>query len=144
MQKAKTISEYIKSQPKEVAERLKVINEIVKKLSPKATPGISYGMPAYKLDGKVLVYFASFKKHIGLYPFPATLEIFKKLTEKYKTSKGAIQFQNDEKLPVGLITKIIRHRASCATEKVCSRGHSFYGKGPCPVCWPGRLKVNKN
>lgn len=143
MKKAKNIKEYIEAQEKLVGERLNVINELIKKLAPKAVPAISYGMPAYNLDGKVLVYFAAHKKHIGLYPFPSTLSAFKKDTEKYKTAKGSIQFQNDEKLPVGLITKIVKYRVAEKTKKVCSRKHVFYGSGTCPVCWPGRLKANK-
>lgn len=143
MQKAKTISEYIKAQPKDVAGRLETINKIIKKLSPKAVETISYGMPAYKLDGKVLIYYASHKNHIGLYPFPATLSKFKKDTEKYKTAKGSIQFQNDEKLPIGLITKIVKYRVAEKTKRVCSRKHVFYGSGTCPVCWPGKFKNNK-
>lgn len=143
MKKAKTISEYISTQPKEVGMRLEVINKIIKKLSPKAVETISYGMPAYKLDGKVLIYYAAHKNHVGLYPFPATLSKFKKDTEKYKTAKGSIQFQNDEKLPVGLITKIVKYRVAEKTKRVCSRGHVFYGPGACLVCWPRRLKVKK-
>lgn len=141
--KAKNIAEYIKGQPKEVGERLRVINEIIKKTAPKAVEAISYGMPAYKLDGKVLIYYAAHKNHIGLYPFPATLSKFKKDTEKYKTAKGSIQFQNDEKLPTGLITKIVKYRTAEKTKRVCSRGHVFYSPGACLVCWPGRLKVKK-
>jgi uncharacterized protein YdhG (YjbR/CyaY superfamily) len=142
MKTYKTISEYIKNQPKEVQERLVIINKLIKKISPKSMEGISYGMPTYKVDGKVLVYFAGFKNHVSLFPFPATLKVFESLTKEYTTSKGTIQFQNDAKLPVGLITKLVKYRAGEVTKKVCSRGHVFYGKGPCPVCWPGRLKVS--
>lgn len=140
MKKIRLISEYITSQPKETGERLEVINNIVKKLSPTAVECISYGMPAYKLEGKILIYFAAHKKHIGLYPYPSTLNAFKKESSKYKTAKGSIQFQNNEKFPVGLITKIIKYRVSEKTKKTCSRGHVFYGKTPCPICWPGKLK----
>lgn len=118
MQKVKTISEYIKGQSGEVTKRLKTINELITKLAPKAVSTISYGMPAYKLNGKVLIYFAAFKNHVSIYPFPSTLEVFKKQTSNYKTSKGTIQFQNNEKLPIGLIIKIIRFRINEITRKV--------------------------
>ncbi len=136
----KTFEEYISTQPRMVSERLQTINKIIQKLAPKAVACISYGMPAYKLDGKVLIYFAAHKKHIGLYPYPSAIEAFRVVAQKYKTAKGSIQFQNEEKLPVGLITKIIKYRVGERTKRLCSRKHSFYGSGPCTVCWPGRLK----
>lgn len=140
MKKPKTIKQYIGSFPKEVSDRLKVVDDLIKKISPESVQTISYGMPAYKLDRKILVYFAGHKNHIGLYPYPSAIEAFKKYTEQYKTAKGSIQFQNDEKFPVDLITKIIKFRIKETTKKICSRKHVFYGAGPCPVCWPGRLK----
>ena len=104
--KAKTVDEYIARAPKEVAQRLKTIREIVKKNAPGATEVISYGMPAFKLN----VYFAAHKNHIGLYPYPSAIKAFKKDSTKYKTATGSIQFPLDQKLPIALITKIVKYR----------------------------------
>lgn len=111
MKMAKTIKEYISNYPKEVSSRLSTIHKIVKKLAPKAEEKISYGMPAYKMDG-VLLYFAAHKNHIGLYPYPSAMKKFELYSTQYKTAKGSIQFQNDENFPVGLITKIIKYRVN--------------------------------
>jgi len=105
-----TIDEYIHSYPKDMQIMLKKMRSIIQKTSPKATELISYSMPAYKLNGKYLAYFAAFKKHIGFYPFPSGIEAFKKETEDFVTSKGGIQFPYDKPLPVALIRKILKYR----------------------------------
>jgi uncharacterized protein YdhG (YjbR/CyaY superfamily) len=66
-------------------------------------------MPAFKMN-KVLVYFAVGKKHIGFYPTPTPIKFFSKELESFKTSKGAIQFQLDKKVPLTLISKIVKYR----------------------------------
>ena len=65
--KFKNTDDYIKSFPKDVRQRLEQIRTIIKNTAPDAEESISYGMPAYKLGGKPLVYFAAFPKHIGFY-----------------------------------------------------------------------------
>ena len=62
---AQTIDEYISSCPKEVQPRLQTIRTIVKELAPRAQEAISYGMPTFKLNKKILVHFAAWKNHIG-------------------------------------------------------------------------------
>ena len=62
----------------------------------------------FKLNGRVLVYFAAFKKHIGLYPAPIALEQFEAELEPYKASKGALQ--RDRNLPLEVIARIVRFR----------------------------------
>ncbi len=66
-------------------------------------------MPTFYLNGN-LVHFAAYKNHIGFYPAPSGIEAFKKDLAKYKTSKGAIQFPIEEKLPFDLIEKIVKFR----------------------------------
>ena len=108
----KSIDEYLKDFPSEIQEKLQQIRNIVKKLAPTAIETISYGMPTFKLNGKNLVHFAGYKNHIGFYPTPTPIEKFKKDLENYKTSKGAIQFPLENDLPIKLIEKIIKFRAS--------------------------------
>ena len=81
----------------------------IKKSAPDAEEIISYKMPAYKYKG-VLAYFAGYKNHIGLYALGSPQKEFKEELLKYKTGKGSIQFPLDKKLPIGLITKIIKYR----------------------------------
>ncbi len=105
----KRVDDYIADFPSEVQKTLRTIRATVRKAAPKAEESISYGMPAYKLDGP-LVYFAAYKNHIGFYPTSSGVREFKSHLSKYKTSKGAIQFPIDQPAPIGLITKIVKCR----------------------------------
>jgi uncharacterized protein YdhG (YjbR/CyaY superfamily) len=107
----KSVDEYMESFPEEIRKRLKQVRALVIKAVPKAEEGISYGMPAYKLNG-ILVYFAGYKNHIGFYPMPSTLENFKKEITEYKSAKGSVQFPHDKPLPTTLISHMIKFRAA--------------------------------
>lgn len=108
--KFKNINDYIKSFPKDVCQRLEQIRTIIKYAAPDAEESLSYAMPAYKLNGKPLVYFAAFKNHIGFYATPSGHSEFAKELSKYKQGKGSVQFPLDKPLPLGLITKIVKFR----------------------------------
>lgn len=103
------IDEYISSYPPDVQKLLKQIRAAIKKAAPKSVEVISYGMPAFK-QNKVLVYFAAGKNHIGFYPTPNPIKVFSKELEGYKTSKGAIQFPLDKKIPLAIVSKITKFR----------------------------------
>ncbi len=111
-----TVDEYIRSYPRAIASRLRAIRAVIRKAAPHAEESISYGMPAYKLNGP-LVYFAAQKNHIGLYALPKATAALKKELAPYKTSKGAVQFQNDEPLPLPLIRKIVMFRVKESTRR---------------------------
>ena len=103
------IDEYISECPPDVQKILNQIRVTIKKAAPNATEVISYGMPAFK-QNKVLVYFTANKNHIGFYPTPNPIKVFSKELETYKTSKGAIQFPLDKKIPLTFISKITKFR----------------------------------
>jgi uncharacterized protein YdhG (YjbR/CyaY superfamily) len=105
----KSIDDYINQFSDDIKIRLESIRSTIKKSAPKATEVISYGMPAFK-QNKVLVYFAAGKNHIGFYPTPNPIIFFSKDLAVYKTSKGAIQFPLDKKIPLTLISKITKFR----------------------------------
>lgn len=104
-----TIDAYIATFPVSTQALLQKMRNTITKAAPKAEETISYGMPTFKLQGN-LVHFAGYKNHIGFYPAPSGIEAFADELEKYKTSKGAIQFPVDEKLPLALVTKIVKFR----------------------------------
>ena len=104
-----SIDDYINQFPDEIKSKLEKIRAAIKKAAPKSVEVISYGMPAFKMN-KVLVYFAVGKNHIGFYPTPNPIKVLSKELEDYKTSKGAIQFPLDKKIPLALISKITRFR----------------------------------
>jgi len=105
------IDDYIQSFPKDVQVYLELIRTTIRKAAPKAEEAMSYGMPTFKLFGN-LVHFAAYKNHIGFYPAPLGLTAFKKEIEKYKHSKGAVQFPIDKKPTLDLIARIVKYRIS--------------------------------
>lgn len=103
----KVVEEYINSFSAEVQERLVLMRNAIVQTAPNAIEGISYGMPAYKTNGKPLVYFAAFKNHIGFYATPNGHKKFATQLSKYKQGKGSVQFPFTEPLPLDLIKKIV-------------------------------------
>ncbi len=102
-----TIAEYIKAQPKTNQAILKKIHLTIKKVAPKATEAIKYGIPTFVLYGN-LVHFGGYSTHIGFYPGTAPIKDFAKLLEPYEVSKGTIRFPLDKPIPYNLIIKITK------------------------------------
>lgn len=113
-----TVNEYIATFPKDVQESLNQIQEIIHKSAPEATESIAYEMPAYKFNGKPLVYFAGYKSHIGFYATPSGHTEFSEELSKYKQGKGSVQFPLSEPLPFDLIKRIVEFRVKENTGKV--------------------------
>jgi len=116
MKTYKNVDDYILSFPKDIQLLLEQIRTTIRKAAPKAEEVISYGMPAYKLNG-MLVFFAGYKNHIGFYPTGSGITAFKKEVSVFKTSKGTVQFPLDKKPPLGLITKIVKFKVKENSEK---------------------------
>jgi len=108
--KGATVEEYISSFPKEVQDRLQLIRKVIKNNAPEAIEIIAYGMPAYKINKKPLVYFGGYAKHIGFYATPVGHEKFKKELSTYKQGKGSVQFPLNQDLPLDLIAEIVKFR----------------------------------
>lgn len=104
-----TVDEYIATFPPATKKALNEIRSTIRKAAPKAEEVISYNMPAFRLDG-ILVWYAGYKEHIGLYPRPDVIQVFKKELTSYKLSKGTIQFPLGQPLPLALITRIVNYR----------------------------------
>ncbi len=104
------VEQYISVFPEEVQGRLNVIRSIILELAPEATERICMRMPTYDMNGKWLVHFAGFEKHIGFYPQPEGIVAFKEKLKGYKTSKGTVQFPLNKPLPEELIREIVRFR----------------------------------
>ncbi|HNW96171.1 MAG TPA: DUF1801 domain-containing protein [Anaerolineaceae bacterium] len=105
----KTIPEYIAALPAEKQAVLNIVLEAVRAAAPGAQEKLSYGMPAFFLDG-ILVYVGMQKRHVGFYPTPEAVAFFAGELRGFKTSKGAVQFPLDQPVPVELVKKIVRHR----------------------------------
>ncbi len=109
--KFSTVKEYLDSVGRDVSERLKQLCSIIMEIAPQAEARISYNMPAYFYNGR-LVYFCAFKKHIGFYP--ASMKVFSEFKDELKqykqSGRGTVQFPHDKPLPLELIKNIIRYR----------------------------------
>lgn len=105
-----SVEDYIASFPTEVQRMLTEVRTLIKQQAPEASESISYGMPAYKLHGKPLVYFAAFKKYIGFYATPSAHEAFATELAQYKQGKGSVQFPLEKPLPLPLIADLVAFR----------------------------------
>jgi len=110
-QKINTVDEYIAGFPENIQAILEQVRTVIKQAAPQATESISWEMPAYKLNGKPLVYFAGHKKHVGFYPIPSGIEAFKnELAEYGQSGKGTVRFPYDKPMPLDLIKRIVEYR----------------------------------
>ena len=105
-----SIDEYIGTFPKDVQKILEEIRRTIKAAAPEAQEKISYQIAAFELNGKNLIHFAGWKKHISMYPIPSGSDAFNKEILKYAAGKGTLQFPLDKPLPLKLITEIIKLR----------------------------------
>lgn len=111
--KPKNIDEYISRCPTDTQEVLEQIRAIIKKAVPDAEESISYGIPTFNLNGTYLIYFAAYKKHIGVYPVPSKIDQIDEELAAYKTSgKGTVQFPLSEPIPLNLITKLVKFQVT--------------------------------
>ncbi len=104
------VEKYIEKFPENIQTLLWQMRKIILDAAPGSSEGISYGMPAYKFNGKPLVYFAGYKKHIGFYATPSGHQKFAAELSKYKQGKGSVQFPIEEPLPADLVKRIITFR----------------------------------
>lgn len=104
------IEAYIGTFPADVQTVLETVRRTIREAAPDATETIAYDLPAYKLDGKPLVYFGGFKNHIGLYATPTGHSAFAEELSKYRQGKGSVQFPLSEPMPLDLITRIVQFR----------------------------------
>ncbi len=103
------IDEYIASSPASTQQILRKIRHIVRSAAPGAKEVISYRMQAFRLNG-ILIYFAAFKEHIGLYPPISGDTALMKQLKRYSGPKGNLKFPLDEPIPYALIRRIVRLR----------------------------------
>lgn len=104
------IETYIATFPAEVQKMLQSMRKVIRDAAPQAEEAISYGIPTFKVNGKNLVHFGGFRKHIGFYPTAEGMEVFAKEFARYPHAKGSVQFPFTEGLPFDLIKKVVAHR----------------------------------
>ena len=108
----KSVDEYIASQPQAAQDALRRVRDAIRKAVPGAEEVISYQIPAYKLHGARVLFFAGWKTHYSLYPASAGLvAAFKDELAPYEVSKGTIRFPLSKPIPVKLVERIAEYRA---------------------------------
>jgi len=110
MARKQTIDAYSAAYPKDVQKMLEKFRKVIRQSAPDAKETINYGIPTFTLNGKNLVHFAAYKKHIGFYPTPSAIVAFKKELSSYKHAKGSVQFPHDKPIPFELVKKIVKYR----------------------------------
>jgi uncharacterized protein YdhG (YjbR/CyaY superfamily) len=118
--KPANIDNYIAAFPRDVQALLKKVRRAIRAAAPKATEVISYRIPAFRQNG-MLVYFAGFKKHIGLYPPVRGDAAIQKAVAKYAGPEGNLKFPYDEPLPLTLIARIVRLKVKQDQAKAASK-----------------------
>jgi len=103
-----SIDEYIAACPPDSQDYLRRIRKLIRTLVPDAKEKISYQMAAFERNGRNLIHFAGWKKHVSLYPVPAGSEAFESQIAKYAGGKGTVKFSLDEPLPLKLIERVIK------------------------------------
>ncbi|HZZ79245.1 MAG TPA: DUF1801 domain-containing protein [Gemmataceae bacterium] len=119
-QKPKDIDAYISQFPDDVQAVLAKVRATIRRAAPEAKEVISYQMPAFKQHG-ILVYFAGWKQHIGLYPPISGDKALVKAVARYAGPKGNLQFPLDEPMPLNLIERIVKLRVKQDSEKAAVR-----------------------
>jgi uncharacterized protein YdhG (YjbR/CyaY superfamily) len=102
---------YIAARPPRARAALKKIRAAVVRVAPRAEDAFSYGIPAFRLDGKLLVWYAAFTNHCSL--FPMTSAIRRRLARDlrgYETAKGTVRLPLARPMPITLIRKLVKAR----------------------------------
>jgi uncharacterized protein YdhG (YjbR/CyaY superfamily) len=109
--KPKTIDEYLATLSDEKRAILEKLRKTIRAAAPKAEECISYQLPAFRFNGKMLIAFGATANHCAFYPMSSsTVAACKDELKDYDTSKGTICFQTDHPLPAVLVRKLVKAR----------------------------------
>lgn len=107
----RTIDEYLAPLSKDKRDALQKLRTTIKSVAPKAEECISYSLPAFRLNGRMLVAFGARANHCAFYPMSAaTVTAHKSELRKYVTSMGTIRFHPADPLPAALVKKVVKAR----------------------------------
>jgi uncharacterized protein YdhG (YjbR/CyaY superfamily) len=109
--------EYIDSFPEQIAERLRTVRRIARDVLPGAGERISYGIPAVTRDGRDVVFYSGWQRHVAIYPVPYGDEALDRELDAYRAGKGTLQFRHDRPLPEDLVRRVVAALADSRTTR---------------------------
>ena len=115
--KPETIDDYLAPLSSDKRAALEKLRQAIKAAAPRAEECISYQLPAFRLDGKMLVAFGAAANHVSFYPGSYPIEVHRKDLKAYDTSKGTIRFSPDKPLPATLVRKLMKAALAHHTAK---------------------------
>jgi uncharacterized protein YdhG (YjbR/CyaY superfamily) len=119
---AKQVDAYLATVPEPQRSTLTALRKTILAALPTAEECISYGFPCYKVDGKGIAGFASFKNHCSYFPMSGSILVTMSDTlTRYETSQGALRFPIDKPLAVSLVKKLIRARLKDVTARAAKK-----------------------
>jgi uncharacterized protein YdhG (YjbR/CyaY superfamily) len=101
-----TVDEYIASFPPDVQRTLEEVRAAIRGAVPGTEERISYGIPTFALDGRYVVYFSGWKRHVSVYPVPDADPALQREIAPYRAGKGTLKFALDKPLPLDLISRV--------------------------------------
>ena len=108
--KPESIDEYLATLSDDKKAALTKLRKAIRAAAPKAEECISYGVPGFRLDGRLLVSFGAAARHCAFYPGAWPIEVHGDELQGYDTSKGTVRFPVDKPLPATLVRKLVRAR----------------------------------
>src|SRR5438034_5445775 len=109
--KPQTIDEYLATAKPDQRRTLAKVRKTIHAVAPKVEECISYGIPAFRLNGRPLVFFGAWANHCAFYPGSSTmLKKFRNELRDFQTSKGTLRFSPDKPVPVALVKKLLKAR----------------------------------
>lgn len=116
---AAKVKAYFAKLPARARKELSVLRKTIRDVAPGAEDAFGYGIPGYKLNGRVLIWYAGWKNHSSIYPLTADAKTrFADQLEGYETAKGTLRLPHDKPIPVGLIKKIVKRRIADMTARL--------------------------
>jgi len=104
------VEDYLADVSPEARATLEKLRQTIKAVAPNAVEVISYQVPTFKLDGRMLVSYAAFKNHCSFFPGAGPIDVHQEELKSFVTSKGTIRFTPEQPLPAALVKKLVKTR----------------------------------
>jgi uncharacterized protein YdhG (YjbR/CyaY superfamily) len=120
---ASPVDDYLAERPADQREALQRLRLQLRRLLPGAVETISYGMPAFKIGGRAVVWFAGWKAHCSIYPLTDTfLATHAEALQGYRRTRGSLHFAPDAPLPQALVEQLVQARLADLEREESTRG----------------------